>query len=68
MTEWKLKSCPRCGGDIYLEEDNDDCYARCLQCGYAKLLPALPAGHYSPSADENYLQETVRRAVTGGVS
>lgn len=38
MTEWKLKSCPRCNGDIYYEREDGDCYARCLQCGYVKLV------------------------------
>jgi len=38
MTEWKLKSCPRCSGDIYVEKDNEGCYERCLQCGYVKQI------------------------------
>jgi uncharacterized protein (DUF983 family) len=28
------KRCPRCGGNIYLEEDSFGCYEHCLQCGY----------------------------------
>lgn len=28
------KQCPRCGGNIYLEEDTFGCYEHCLQCGY----------------------------------
>jgi Zn ribbon nucleic-acid-binding protein len=32
---WKLKGCPRCGGDIQLYEDmNNDWIETCLQCGY----------------------------------
>lgn len=26
--------CPRCGGNIYLEEDCFGSYEHCLQCGY----------------------------------
>ena len=26
--------CPRCGGNIYLEEDYFGSYESCLQCGY----------------------------------
>lgn len=29
-TRWRLKGCPRCGGDLYL---NDDGEWECLQCG-----------------------------------
>ena len=28
------KRCPRCGGNIYLEEDCFGSYEHCLQCGY----------------------------------
>jgi hypothetical protein len=38
MTVWKLKSCPRCRGDIYLERDSDSYYEHCLQCGYLNLI------------------------------
>ena len=35
---WKLKSCPRCNGDVFLEEDISGWYLRCLQCGYNRDL------------------------------
>jgi ribosomal protein S27AE len=41
MVIWKLKSCPRCGGDIFLEGE-DKWYEDCLQCGYAHELKSLP--------------------------
>ncbi len=47
MTIWKLKSCPRCRGDIYIEKEMDSWYARCLQCGNMRYLP---------SNDQAYLQ------------
>ena len=28
-----LKACPRCHGDLYLEEDIFGSYVACLQCG-----------------------------------
>ena len=31
---WKFKSCPRCGGDLYIERDYHGWYEECLQCGY----------------------------------
>ena len=32
LTRWRLKACPRCGGDMCLEEREYDC----LQCGYCE--------------------------------
>ena len=36
---WKLRSCPRCGGDIYIDEDWQVRYEQCLQCGYLNDMP-----------------------------
>jgi len=30
----KLKSCPRCKGDVLLDRDQYGWYHYCLQCGY----------------------------------
>ncbi len=32
----KFKVCPRCSGDLYLNEDMFGKYLNCLQCGYIK--------------------------------
>ncbi|MDX9803207.1 MAG: hypothetical protein RBS96_04180 [Dehalococcoidales bacterium] len=32
---WKMKSCPKCNGDLYLDYDEDGMFNHCLQCGYA---------------------------------
>ena len=32
MAVWKLKGCPRCGGDVYLDSDLNGWYEQCLQC------------------------------------
>lgn len=29
-----LKSCPRCGGDLFIDRDIYGHYISCLQCGY----------------------------------
>jgi DNA-directed RNA polymerase subunit M/transcription elongation factor TFIIS len=31
---WKMKSCPRCNGDLYVDYDEDGMFNHCLQCGY----------------------------------
>jgi len=39
---WRLKGCPRCGGDTFVESDIDGCwYEHCLMCGYTRDLPAM---------------------------
>ena len=33
---WKFKTCPRCDGDLFLDEDfqSRSIFWTCLQCGY----------------------------------
>jgi len=41
MTDWKLKSCPKCGGDLYIDSDYHGWYEQCLQCGYMAELKEI---------------------------
>jgi uncharacterized protein (DUF983 family) len=36
--KWRLKSCPRCGGDIMIYDACDGWHETCLQCGYNASL------------------------------
>ena len=38
MGMWKVKSCPRCGGDLFIDRDLDSWYAQCLMCAYRNEL------------------------------
>jgi len=38
---WKLKGCPRCGGDVFIDRDLHDWYEQCLQCGYRSELESI---------------------------
>lgn len=39
MGTWKLKGCPKCGGDLFVDTDTSgDWFEECLQCGYCKEL------------------------------
>ncbi len=31
---WRIKSCPRCGGDLFIDKDLNNWYEQCLQCSY----------------------------------
>jgi DNA-directed RNA polymerase subunit M/transcription elongation factor TFIIS len=35
---WRRKGCPRCRGDLFIDEDVGSNYIKCLQCGYEKEL------------------------------
>ncbi|MDP3878938.1 MAG: hypothetical protein Q8Q07_01355 [Dehalococcoidales bacterium] len=41
MVMWKLKNCPRCQGDLFVDRDIDGWYAQCLQCSYRRDLKAI---------------------------
>ena len=36
MAVWKLKSCPRCNGDLFIQRETDGWYEECLLCGYQR--------------------------------
>ena len=40
---WKLRACPRCGGDVFIDKALDNWYMACLQCGYQKELREIAA-------------------------
>ncbi len=42
MGMWKFKSCPRCGGDMFIAKDDVyGWYEQCLQCAYQSELKSL---------------------------
>ncbi len=41
MVSWKLKSCPRCAGDLFILRETDGWYEECLSCGYRRDISNL---------------------------
>lgn len=41
MAVWKLKSCPRCNGDLFIQRETDGWYEGCLLCGYERDVSNL---------------------------
>jgi hypothetical protein len=35
---WSFKGCPKCRGDVFIDEDLDTTYEKCLQCGYEREM------------------------------
>ena len=57
---WRLKGCPKCRGDLYVDKDHDGWFEECLQCGYeAYLQPVVEAREMHSTAD--------RQLVSAGV-
>ena len=46
---WRLRSCPRCGGDMFIDKDLYGWYEKCLQCGCCCELNDLDEFRYNPS-------------------
>ncbi len=41
MLRWRLRACPRCQGDIYIDRDIDGWFEQCLQCSCRRELKEL---------------------------
>jgi hypothetical protein len=41
MAVWKLESCPRCSGDLFIQREEDGWYEECLLCGYQRDVSNL---------------------------
>ena len=58
MVTWRLKGCPRCGGDIFVTRDRDGWIEQCLQCSLRRELPGV--SRQRPVAQETPTKEYVR--------
>ena len=50
---WKLKTCPRCQGDLFLDRGTDGWHEQCLQCGYRRELRPIAEAKRSQPAPES---------------
>ncbi len=48
----KSKSCPRCGGNIFIDRDLYGWYELCLQCGYLCDLKSIVKARQQAKAEE----------------
>ena len=48
---WSLRKCPKCGGDVYIDEGVDQDYEVCLQCGYERALERVAVRRKSQASD-----------------
>jgi hypothetical protein len=45
---WDFKKCPRCRGDMFIDEDSARSYEKCLQCGYERELERVSVVRKNP--------------------
>ena len=50
MVQWRLKSCPRCTGDVFIDRDMYGWYEQCLQCSYRRELQNITELKKQPSS------------------
>ena len=46
---WRVKRCPRCGGDLFIDKDFEGWYEQCLQCAYRHDLENIAEFHEQPA-------------------
>ena len=32
MVKWKIRGCPKCGGNTFIDKDEDGWYEHCMMC------------------------------------
>jgi hypothetical protein len=52
--KWRLKTCPRCHGDIYLDRDHNGWFEKCLQCSYSRELTDISEFNIDKRAVASY--------------
>ncbi len=52
MVTWRLKACPRCEGDTFVDSDTDGWYEQCLMCGHRRELQKLIVRRQEPTPAE----------------
>lgn len=48
MVTWRLKGCPRCGGDTFVDNDADGWYEQCLMCSHRREMKKLTVRREEP--------------------
>ncbi len=52
----RLKSCPKCHGDVRVDRDQYGWYEQCIQCGFVRDLEPVALGGPPPVTDSPWQQ------------
>ncbi|MFA5316129.1 MAG: hypothetical protein WC369_01740 [Dehalococcoidales bacterium] len=53
----RLKSCPKCGGDVRVDRDHYGWFEQCIQCGHThdmEVIAVNPRNDYQQKSDNWY--------------
>ncbi len=65
---WKLKNCPRCGGDMFFERGLDSWYVQCIQCSHeTELKNIVEFNKTSLGEDRGVVLSAHRSRESGGL-
>ena len=42
---YRLKNCPRCSGDLFLDRDEYGWFEMCIQCGHMRSMSCVESDH-----------------------
>lgn len=62
---WKLRACPRCEGDVFIDKDEEQgtWYEQCLQCGYQLALRVISEFEAQPEREKEPVLAGRRRPI-----
>ena len=66
MVTWKFKGCPRCKGDIFIEQETDGWYEHCLLCGYVREIETVTLTSKDKSGAEKKESRRAEQPVLSG--
>ena len=62
MGRWKVKGCPRCGGDMFVDSDEDGWYEKCMLCSHRAELKKTDK-FAKPAAESNEIEAATEKPV-----
>jgi hypothetical protein len=61
MGKWKIHGCPRCGGSLIIDRDEDGWYESCINCAFRNDLKVIAK---APTDAELHIKRSKKSAVS----
>ncbi len=52
MGTWKIRGCPKCGGSLIVDKDEDGWFEQCINCAYRNDLQVHAEAVRKPASKE----------------
>ncbi len=60
MGKWKIHGCPKCGGSLVVDKDENGWYEQCINCSYLNDLEVLVHTSRKPLSAETHAEHRAR--------